>query len=611
MFWQRQHSEQLRAAFEWLSGIVHEADVILVQKEGRDDFFRFKFPLHYGDMPRCVRKPDTPPTFTIYSPGVNSFPHLPWVCVFSSPELEIFENTERTTGHTPIRYGLSQEERALALHIAREVLEQFLGTDRRLPFSYFSKLPGRFHLRTDVCVALWTDGVLRGSAIAGRQSLGFDIADAVIRAARDRRFKPLSQEDLAHTRIQITVMNTPRIPLSKGELDAETIYFNKGYALVSKEGAGWLLPEIFNVKRFERLSDFLDVLAKEKAGLSVFSPHASRVEVFEVEDFIDGEEFSIPLKLHGPVVERKLFSANALSRGFRDAADWLVSLQEPDGNIPPIVNPFTGRQTQVDAARLAFSASALAEFGKAVGDDRYLASARSALRFLERFFLPDAGLAGIYSGQLALSLGADSLAEAAASRVLEQSMTSNGDPIAHAQAATLFAMLAGQNKKFVHAAEQYAESACMRFNAERAGGRPVSLALYAELAHTYAKVFEATGVARYADVAKDVEQWLLARQLRDGSFPATSRGGTPYVRGTGKVFEVLAARLGCGRDAVLAAARWLLNLQYDRANTFFVAVPVRERILGGFRHDYGNPEAWIDAAAHFILGGARCMLLER
>ena len=103
----------------------------------------------------------------------------------------------------------------------------------------------------------------------------------------------------------------------------------------------------------------------------------------------------------------------------------------------------------------------------------------------------------------------------------------------------------------------------------------------------------------------------MARQLRDGSFPATSRGGTPYVRGTGKVFEVLAARLGCGRDAVLAAARWLLNLQYDRANTFFVAVPVRERILGGFRHDYGNPEAWIDAAAHFILGGARCMLLER
>jgi hypothetical protein len=78
-----------------------------------------------------------------------------------------------------------------------------------------------------------------------------------------------------------------------------------------------------------------------------------------------------------------------------------------------------------------------------------------------------------------------------------------------------------------------------------------------------------------------------------------------YARGTGKVFEVLALAPNEAPGAIDRVLGWLLSMQYRSDSAFFVPHEHWPRVLGGLRHDYYGPDAWIDAAGHFLLGLAR------
>ena len=128
----------------------------------------------------------------------------------------------------------------------------------------------------------------------------------------------------------------------------------------------------------------------------------------------------------------------------------------------------------------------------------------------------------------------------------------------------------------------------------------MNLAQWAELVNTFWGVDQ--------PFAEKVLDWLKAQQLPSGAFPESTASDFVYTRGTGKISEVLALDPERNRTAIEAVLPWLIAMQYDEENTFFIPPEARPKILGAFRHDYLNPEAWVDSAGHVLLGGARLLV---
>lgn len=636
MFFRRNSFKKtLGAFFLWLSGIATDKDAALVSFSGRDNIFYFDFPLRYGDKPKRTK---TLPagreiTFFVRRPGnVESVEESEWINIFSSPEWKIFEkktrfgNTALLRGvvgrsfTTPLRWRLNEEEKKTALKVARNALEKFLADGQWLEQSYFRNLPSRFHFKTDLDVAIWVKGQLRGSAVVESVNLSEGIAEAAIRASCDKRFKPLSKEELAATRIEITIIQNLFVPLSIKELKQNRIYPDKGYFLQNGERKGWFLPEVFNVRRFSSLDEFLAGLGNEKAGLPQDGYKSSEIFIFEVDDFIESEDHKEILSLFGPVVKSGVeFNPNSkfqiLDSRLRLAADWLCRIQESDGNIPPIINSLTGKQTQIDWPRLAFTAWALAEFGKTVREKKYLLAAEKSFDYLRKYLIPDTGylipsyeLTLAYFGRLCLAFGKPNDAVVAAGKIFERLNNLSFEPILFSQIASFLKVLPGDREKYSKALEticgmlKSSFEKNMQDNASMspvrgAASNGVNLALWAELVNVFSGLDE--------EFSNRVADWLKQQQLPNGAFPDSTISDFVYVRGTGKILEVLALEPKKNKEAIETSLEWLLSTQYNDENTFFVLEEIRPRIIGGFRHDYFNQEAWIDATGHILLGAAR------
>lgn len=609
MFWRFVYSEQLRAVFEWLSGIVRDADVVLVRKDGRDAWYRFSFPLRLGDMPRRAKAQSGEETFVVdFRTFSRSAPAGEWARIFSSPELALFERKSRATGASPLRWGLEEEEKKAALRLARETIAEFLTTGKR-SMGQLRGFPPRFSSKANVDVAFWVRGTLRGSQIVGGRTLGEGIAEAARRASRDPRFKPPESEDLPALRIQVTLLHDLRIPLSRAEKAKNAIYAEKGYRLEREGKVGWYLPEVLNARRFRNLTDFLGGLALEKARLARGSSGESVVRVFEVDDFIESVSGGAPLSLFGPVPknsETDVLTKEALARHGTQAASWLVALQEQDGNIPAVLEPLSGRRVQIDWVRLPFTALALSEFGAATGKEEYRSAAQRTFAYLERHLfardgvaVPHRELALAYFGQLALSQKDSTGAERVARELRGRLFALDFEPILYSQAATFFV------REHPTTAGRLLDLVQNRFLEK--GNAPRSLAAWAEAAHAAFLYSRAAREGSFGDLYREVKEWLTGHQLENGAFPDFPGSRFAYTRGTGKIFEVLALEPEANRDALQRSLRWLFAMHYSEENTFFVPERIRHEVIGGFRHDDLNHEAWIDAAGHFLLGAARIL----
>ena len=506
-------------------------------------------------------------------------------------------------GTPPLRWGLTDEEKKIAFRIARDAITVFLANGASLEKKYFLDLPRRFSIKTDVDVALWVDGKVRGSWIVEHDEIGGGIAKAAIGAVRDTRFKPLAEEELGKTRIEITVMNCPRIPLSLEERANTTIYSEKGYLLKDGNGRrGWFLPEVLNVKRFGNLQEFLGDLAEKKAGITREAFRNAKISVFEVDDFIESHDRSRPLCLRGPVVDigAPVVDSTFVIPRARAAADWLCSIQETDGNMPPVINPLSGLEKQINLPPLAFTALALVEFGRAAKEEKYIRAAKKSFAYLQKYLLMDTetrivhhDVALAYVGQLALALGETMSALDAAECIKKRLSDIPREPITLLQIGNFFKQL----KEFHRYAEIPINIAKKFFETEQARGGAQNLALWAEAVNASRGVDDAFSLR--------VEKWLVSRQLSDGSFPASTKGGLPYARGTGKIFEVLALNPEKNSAVIKKTLTWLVSMQYDRESAFFIRPEIYSNINGAFRHDDLNQEAWIDAAGHVLLGVAR------
>lgn len=542
-----------------------------------------------------------------------------WEDIFLSEEFEIWENKEMYHGSSlPIRFGLNEDEKKEALGYVRKTLEVFLKTGNRkkvLP----NNLSERFLEDVTVDVALWVNGELRGSRIVEKLHLLEAIEEASIRACRDERFKPLSFEELENTTIEIAILSSLRLPLRKKERVANDIYTEKGYAMSMKGRTGWFLPAVFNCLAFKGLNDFLINLIEKKIGFPRAYLSEALVEIFEVDNFIESTKRT-SLTLRGPVV----FGSNSVEGGEEKSldyfykcadksADFLCRIQEKDGNITPVINPLTGTTTQIDWVRLALSAWALAGWGRAQENRVYEESAKRSFLYLKGnlykhpyLSVYSRCLSFIYYRRLALILGETEEVQKSDKFIADTVLSLEYEPILYSQIACHLIDASNGKDELLMKAKEFTEIVLADYQKRiKENDLSLEIARYPELIYLLREIGERVGNTELIEKAEEIERWFISKQLSGGSFPNMVNTTFSYVRGTGKIFEVLCLNQYENADVIKKAMLWITEMQYTKDNTFFVKDNIKEQILGGFRHDNLNQEVWIDATAHVLIGATR------
>lgn len=535
--------------------------------------------------------------------------HSNYHTVFTGMFVTMYEHVPDDTPR-PIRIGLDTEEQQILLRHARNAIR-----------AYFSEksedvpIPERLEEPGTVCVAVWVGGKLRGSKIVARSSISDAVAAATIDAiARDHRFKPLSLTELEDATLEITIFSDIRIRMLKEEM--AYLHYEKGCTVTDGQSTGWYLPEVFNAVSFQSPYEFYRSLAEQKAHIKHTRSRALQYFLFEVIDFVESTDARKPVSMSGPVPIPTLIPETDVPATVRSSAQiaslWLEELQEEDGNIPPIINPFTGGQTQVDWARLAFSAQSLITFGNTTHNHSSLECGENALRYVkphaemwlrsgtsERYFLAFVYLGHAYIAQKNIK---EALQHAEYVRnVIQTIPTENLGAIPLLQSISLFEKLSRVEttpQELYDLKRSLEQHAIQRFSEQKV--RPnTDVASWAEAVYAFRD--------SNPEFVTEVVAWILSHQNKDGSFKQSHASNFTYTRGTSKIFEVLAPYYEQYEEEIRTTLSWLMAMQYTESMMYFVPKGIRPQVRGGFRHDYGNASLWIDSAGHFLLGAARLM----
>src|SRR3989338_850643 len=548
-----------------------------------------------------------------------------WYPLFTSRDLEIWEN-KNLNETAPLRFGLSGEEKRIALAIARRAAARFLENKKQDSEAEGGIMTNpRFHESTTICVALWIDGKIRGSQIERDVPLCEAIARGGVRACRDSRFKPVIRGELEKARIEITIMSDLKIPLTKRMREKDSIDPTAGYCIEKGDKIGWYVPEVFNAVRFRTLHELINKLATTKAGIP---PETGVIATFKVEDFIEAGDGKRYLEMDGPVARQASLDDEIGKNNARDilvsigtkAASQLLAIQEQDGNIPPIFNPLTGEKKQIGWTQLCCALWGLALFGKTIGKKDFLASAEKGFAYVSAFIYEHPTLSLntrvaslIYFGRLAKVLDKKEDLKKITASILEyiEKLTSY-EPILYANIASFLFEQGANDSNMINKAINFAERVETDYLQQKKSEHPFQLARYPELAMAFLYIVERTGKGLYIEKAKSIFAWLAEQQLENGAFPIGTFGPpAPYSRGTGKIFEVLSVRYEEHKDVILKALSWLSIMQYDEDSLFFVRPELRNMVKGGLRHDYLNQEVWIDGTAHVLIGISRILAQEQ
>lgn len=617
--------KQLDPVIKHLSGLIFKDECILID-----------FPIYSAcvslDCNAGIKKSqeitvEKKPAFIIAKGFSGNISKENWQNIFSSPDIIILENKNRGNNDlAPLRWGLDNQEKIQTLKIARQSLEFFLKTGKNAKLEKFEKIISpRFKLTGNVGVALWTNGRLRGSRIIKNQKLSRAIIKAVTNAARDERFKPIEIGELSDIRIEITLISEIQVPLVKENLENNHIYPEKGYYLEYFNREAWYLPETFNILKFNNLKKFLEDLKNNKARLNQVDllDHRLYIKTFEVLDFIESRDHSIFFDLNGPVFRKKSLTNEELLTNARYAADWLSDNQDSDGNISSIIDPLNSKKKQVDWPRLTLCVWALAEFGKFTKNKKYVWTAKKSFEYLKKYiieeelYLENISLIHAYLGQLALFFEEKETLYTCIKKISINANPDVLDPISLQQISSFFSEVSKFDKTYLRSAINFARQAKIVFEDKLKNEKNVELALHAELANAYLKIFEITNEKKYINFSKKVIEWIARFQMEDGSFRDKNEAGffCTNTRGTGKIVEILALFINHKsltryernkyKAIVKKALDWIFSMQYNEENSYFIQLPIKKRVLGGIRHTYLDQNSWIDSVGHLLLGISR------
>jgi AMMECR1 domain-containing protein len=599
-------SPAARAVLSWIRNIALPDDLFVLESAERREVLGYPFP----SFPESSPAPATDAArdrvrFHIRDGLPSKRPGLPPEEGFRPiVRLRALEVWERDTPHgptRPLRLGLSAVEARAVLSFVRARAVHSLGpAGAPEPQPVGAGQLARLSHRLSVGVAVWTRGRLRGSVVspAGPALRTFGLAATWV--CKDGRFERLTAADLEDTVFEATLIHAPRTELTREEIATDDAYHDKAIFLFEGTRSGMYLPEVFNVGGARKLTRLTETLARDKAGLSAFGPKCT-VEVCEVTDFVESADRAGVVELDGPVAR---WSPGEGGVGGREAAvaacEWLARIQGEDGRLPVRVRASSGEGLGADLTRSAMTAHALAECGAAFALPSATSSGRLAFDHVVRTRVPgdksDGLLTSAYLGKAAFALsGREGAAPFVGEIVGVVRETTRSLPVLVAsQLLTFLTLVAGEHADAAAACGALQADLGARWTRVADGDPSASLAEWAELA-----------MAPDRDLSARVRRWLVGHQLPSGAFPDSPSSSFVYSRGTGKVFEVLAAAEPVAAQAAEAALAWLRGMQYRADSAFFIPTEHRPRLLGGLRHDHWDTDAWIDAAGHLLLGLAR------
>lgn len=165
----------------------------------------------------------------------------------------------------------TQQDRQFLLNLARKSIKHYLNTGKKLEISESVISTERLKQKRAAFVTLTQNGNLRGciGSLEPQIPLYEEIIDKALSAAfKDSRFFPLAREELAKTKIHISILTVPE-PLSfenHKELLQKLIPKKDGVILKKGLRSATYLPKVW-----EELSDKEEFLSSlcHKAGLSL------------------------------------------------------------------------------------------------------------------------------------------------------------------------------------------------------------------------------------------------------------------------------------------------------------------------------------------------------
>ncbi|MDH7594444.1 MAG: TIGR00296 family protein [Methanomicrobiales archaeon] len=182
---------------------------------------------------------------------------------------------------------LTEEERALALSMARRAIQKALSGERYEP----EELPPLFGDRRGVFVTLKRCGELRGCIGIPYpvMPLGEAIVESAISAALcDPRFPPVRERELAELKIEITILTPPeRLDCPPQERPLHVRVGRHGIIVRRGRTSGLLLPQVA-VEYGWKESEFLDHTCM-KARLERDCWRSEQVEILTFEGEIISE----------------------------------------------------------------------------------------------------------------------------------------------------------------------------------------------------------------------------------------------------------------------------------------------------------------------------------
>jgi AMMECR1 len=629
----------IESALRWMRTVVLPDDLIYLDVpagEGVRGFGRFPFPSFPSSRPLPVDAPERmdqvrfvviardrqgePLDLRRTTPLVPGLPLSGFRAVVSMRDIVVLERDAPHPRHRPLRLGLDLDEGGWLLARARLEATRVLTKDAPdAPTMREPPPPPRLSSqRATAALSIWTRGRIRGSVITAPSSISRAMQMGMRWACRDDRFPRLTAEDLEESLLQVGFVHEPAIVVSRQEIETEDAYPDKAIWVSDGTRSGAYMPEIHNVAPEQRFERLVSRLAHDKAGMGRRTSSGKTsddaraldlgpkvvVTARAVSEVIERRGQKGVLLLEGPVVAPVRGDTNrgGLEAG-RLAVSWLATVQVDDGALPSFVRPSTGAGVERHAPRMAATAEALIAFAESAGDDQAALIAKRVLAHLDRAKAegsqpPDLALLTVaYRGKAAARLGDEAELRRAVKEVFARLDGADAGPLPLSQALSLLALASPRIPEAATRADALERVLAGRFTRAQSSGAALSLAEWAELA----AVRTDTPSAPSGDVAR----WLAGLQLHSGAFPNTTASDFVYSRGTGKVFEVLAARKRDHAENVDAALAWLISMQYTADSAYCIPDEHKPRLIGGLRHDYFHMDAWIDGAAHLLLGVAR------
>ena len=179
---------------------------------------------------------------------------------------------------------LDQADRTTLLKLARDTLQEYLSTRRRLPFDPPS--PALLELRaTFVTLRHRLTRDLRGcrGEIEAQYRLWESVQRvSILSATDDPRFRPMTRDDLADMHIEISVLTPLRLASSPDE-----VIVGQHGVMIRRGGHGGLfLPQVPVEQGWDR-DEYLSTLCWMKAGLpaDAWRKPGTQLYTFEAEIF--------------------------------------------------------------------------------------------------------------------------------------------------------------------------------------------------------------------------------------------------------------------------------------------------------------------------------------